>query len=211
MPREALLRSALALRVGRCLACALCACLLAFDGSWSAQEATPLTAILLKARAGLPDPDFDGSIVLTMNNLGPGPVGIIVNRPTPIAVSELFPELKRLARLRDKVYFGGPVDFGSVWYLFRAATPPAHAIQAFEGVCLSADRDLLIQLLGRDKPMEGLRIFMGHAGWAPGQLEVEIDRGDWTSARATADAIFNGKSEHPWSTHRARERSGSSS
>jgi putative AlgH/UPF0301 family transcriptional regulator len=46
--------------------------------------------------------------------------------------------------------------------------------------------------------MDGLRIFIGHSGWAPRQLEAEIARGDWTLERAKSDAIFNGKSEHPW-------------
>ncbi len=115
-----------------------------------------------------------------------------------LCISHLFPDLKRLVKLPNKVYFGGPVDFESVWFLFRAATPPEHAIQAFDGVYLSGDRKLLLRLLGRDKPMEGLRIFVGHAGWAPGQLETEIDRRDWTLKRAEADAIFSGKSEHPW-------------
>jgi putative transcriptional regulator len=110
----------------------------------------------------------------------------------------LFPDIERLAQVRDKVYFGGPVDFGSVWFLFRAATPPEHAIQACDGVYLSADRELLLQLLGRKKPMDSLRIFLGHAGWAPGQLEAEIERHDWTSKRAEMEAIFSRKSEYPW-------------
>jgi len=140
--------------------------------------------------------------VLAMNNLGPAPVGIIINRPMPIPVSRLFPDIKRLAQVPDKVYFGGPVDFGSVWFLFRAATPPEHAIKACEGVYLSADGRLLLQLLGRDKPMDGLRIFVGHSGWAPGQLEAEIDRRDWTLKGAEMEAIFSGKSEHPWPSTR---------
>lgn len=138
-----------------------------------------------------------------MNNLGPAPVGIIINRPMPIPVSQLLPDLKHLAQVRDKVYFGGPVSFGSVWFLFRAPKPPEHAIQACDGVYLSADRKLLLQLLGRDKPMDGLRIFVGHAGWAPGQLEAEIGHGDWTLKRADPEAIFNGKSEHPWPSSQA--------
>jgi putative transcriptional regulator len=143
-----------------------------------------------------------------MNNLGPAPVGIVINRPTPIPVSRLFPDFKRLAQVHDKVYFGGPVEFGSVWFLFRATKPPpAHAIEAFEGVYLSANRELLLQLLGRDKPMDGLRIFIGHAGWARGQLEAEIDRGDWTLERADSNAIFNGKSEHPWPATKVPKRS----
>jgi len=145
--------------------------------------------------------------MLVMNNLGPAPVGIIINRPTPIPVSGLFPDLKRLAQVHDKVYFGGPVDFESVWFLFRAATRPEHAIQAIDGVYLSADQQLLLQLLGRDKPMDSLRIFFGHAGWAPGQLEAEIDRRAWTLKRADTDAIFSGKSEHPWPSIQDPKRS----
>ena len=178
----------------------LCALLLLSGSSWPASGAATraLNAILIVARDHLPDPNFADSMVLVMNNLGPGPVGIIINRPMPIPVSRLFPDIERLAQVRDRVYFGGPVDFGSVWFLFRAATPPEHAIQACDGVYLSADRELLLQLLGRSKPMDSLRIFLGHAGWAPGQLEAEIERHDWTSRRAEMEAIFSGKSDHPW-------------
>ena len=183
----------------RCVAGGLCALLLSGSSRPASGAATkPLSAILIVARDELPDSNFGHAIVLVMNNLGPGPVGIIINRPMPIPVSRLFPEIERLAQVRDKVYFGGPVDFGSVWFLFHAAKLPEHAIQACDGVYLSADRKLLLQLLGRSKPMESLRIFLGHAGWAPGQLEAEIERHDWTPRRAEMAAIFSGKSEYPW-------------
>jgi len=201
-------------RSGFCLVCcvagALCALLLCeASAAASADGARPVTAILLIGRAELPDPDFADSVVLVMNNLGPAPAGIIVNRPTHVAVAELFPDLKRLTQLHDKVYFGGPVDFGSIWFLFRASAPPEHAVQAFDGVYLSADRDLLLKLLGRAKPMDGLRIFIGHAGWAPGQLEAEIDRGSWNLERADSGAIFGGKAEHPWPGSQHPERGAS--
>jgi putative transcriptional regulator len=188
------------LGLSRYVAGVLCGLLLLSGASRpkSAPDAKPLTAILLIARDELPDPNFADSILLVMNNLAPGPIGIIINRPTPVPVSHLFPDLKPLAQVRDKIYFGGPVDLASVWFLFRAAKPPAHAVHACDDVYLSADRALLLQLLGRSKPMDGLRIFLGHAGWAPGQLESEIERGDWTSKRAEMEAIFSGKSEHPW-------------
>jgi putative transcriptional regulator len=179
---------------------ALCALALLLLISWptSADDAKPLTAILLVARAELSDSDFADSIVLVMNNLGPAPVGVIINKPMQVPVSHLFPHLKRLAPLHDKVYFGGPVEFGSVWFLFRATRPPEHALQACDGVYLSANPELLLQLLGRDKPMDGLRIFIGHSGWGPGQLEAEIANGDWTLQRAESEGIFHGKSEHRW-------------
>jgi putative transcriptional regulator len=181
-------------------ASALCLLLLLFGMSWpsSADDAKSQTAILLVARGELDDPYFADSVVLVMNNLGPAPIGIVINRPTEIPVSHLFPDLKRLAQVHDKVYFGGPVDIGSVWFLFRAGKAPEHAVQAFAGICLSANRDLLRQLLGREKPMAGLRIFVGHSGWAPGQLEAEIARGAWSLERPEPDGIFNRKPEHPW-------------
>jgi len=179
---------------------ALCLFLLAFGVSWPAfaDDAKPPTAILIVAREELRDANFKDSVVLVMNNIGPGPAGLIVNRPTRITVSSLFPDVESLAKLDDKLYFGGPVEIESVSFLFRADTAPEHAIRVIDGVYLSANRDLLRKLLDRDKPMEDLRIFVGHSGWAPGQLEAEIARGDWTLAPAEADALFDPKSKHPW-------------
>ena len=184
---------------------ALCAFLLLFGMSWptSADNTKPLTTILLVARAELPDSNFKDSVVLVMNNIGPAPAGVIINRPMRIAVSRLFPDLERLAQLDDKLYFGGPVEIESVSFLFRADTPPEHATQVLDSVYFSTNRELLRKLLGRDKPMDSLRIFIGHSGWAPGQLEAEIARGDWTLAPAETDAIFGGKSEHPWPEQQA--------
>lgn len=184
----------------RDLARAFSGLLLLFTAAWaiSAEDPKRLNSILIVAREELPDSDFADAIVLVLNNLGPAPAGVIINKPMSVDVSQLFPDLKGLARVHDKVYYGGPVEFGTVWFLFRATKAPPRAIEACEGVYLSADRDLLMQLLGREKPMDGLRIFIGHSGWAPGQLETEIEDGDWTPKRAESDAIFKGKSEHPW-------------
>jgi len=188
-------------------AAAVCALLL-LAPSWPtcADESKSLTAILLVARAELTDSDFADSVVLVMNNLGPAPAGVIINRPTQVPVARLFPDLKRLKQVHDKVYFGGPVEFGSVWFLFRAASAPEHAIQACDGVYLSGNRELLLQLLARDKPMDGLRIFLGHSGWGPGQLEAEIARGDWTLAHANSETIFKSQSEHRWPTPQSQKR-----
>jgi len=169
----------------------------------AAPSTKPLTAILISARGDLTDPNFGDSIVLVMNNLGPAPIGLIVNRPTRVTVAHLFPDLKQLANLEDKVYFGGPVEIETVWFLVRAAKAPEHSVRTCDGVYLSADRTLLLRLLGRDKPMEGLRIFAGHAGWAPGQLQAEIAAGAWSLGRADATKIFDRKSEHPWPSSQA--------
>jgi putative transcriptional regulator len=177
-----------------------CALLVLACISWptSADEAKPMTTMLLVARAELPDPNFKDSIVLVMNHLGPAPAGVILNRPTPIPVSHVFPDLEPLSRLDDKVYFGGPVGLQLVSFLFRAEKRPEHAVEVGDGVYFSMDRDVLRELLARDKPMEGLRVFTGYAGWARGQLEAEIARGDWTLAPADAGKLFDSGPLRPW-------------
>jgi putative transcriptional regulator len=186
----------------RAAARAILASVVALGLAWSppvlAESKQPLNAILLIAREGLPDPSFRDSIVLVMNNVGAVPAGVVLNRPTNVEVALLFPDFKGLAQRHDKVYFGGPVDIDSLWFVFAADKAPEHAIRVLEGVYISGDGDLLHKLLDRDKPMDGLRIYAGHSVWAPGQLESEIGRGDWTLAPADKDAIFHGRSEHPW-------------
>ena len=168
--------------------------------SWaaSADNAKPLTAVLLVAQPEMLDPNFKDSVVLVMNNIAPAPAGVITNRPTSITVSSLFPDLKGLAQLDDKVYFGGPVEITTVSFLLRADAAPEDATEVLEGIYISTNQELLRKLLGRDKPLEGLRIFIGYSGWAPGQLEAELAHGAWTLAPAEASAIFDGKSERPW-------------
>jgi len=185
----------------RCvLARALCAVLLFASPAWpaAAEDAKPLTAIVLVARDELRDPNFADSVVLVMNHLGPAPVGLVINRPTDIPVSHLFPDLKRLAALPDKVYFGGPVELTSVWFLFRATRPPEHAVQAFGSIYLSTNRELLLQLLARDKPMDKLRIFIGHSGWGPGQLEAELEEPAWIVAAAEPEDVFAPDPDELW-------------
>ena len=172
--------------------------LLLVTATCAAAGTSAVTSIVIEARPGLPDSSFQDAVVLVMNNLGPAPAGLIVNRPTRVAVSKLFPDEPRYADLDDKLYFGGPVDPRSVSFVFRAAAPAEHAIEVLPGVFVSRDPDLLRTLLARPRPMEGLRIFLGYAGWGPGQLEAEIGRGDWKLAPADDAAIFGRRTEHPW-------------
>jgi len=164
----------------------------------AAGEATPRSAIVLTARAGLPDPNFERSIVLVTNNVASGPFGIILNRPTRATLGQLFPDIANMPLRDERVYFGGPVEIGVLSFLVRSPTPPEHAVKIVADVYLSRDSELLRTLLERGATRDTIRVFIGYAGWEPDQLENEMARGDWKGAPASADTIFAPKPEHPW-------------
>lgn len=171
----------------------------------AAGEATPRSAIVLTARDGLPDPNFESSIVLVANNVASGPFGIILNRPTRVTLGQLFPDIANMPLHDERVYFGGPVEIGALSFLVRSPTPPEHAVQIVADVYLSRDRDLLRTLLEHGATRDTVRVFIGYAGWEPDQLENEIGRGDWKGTPATADTIFAPGPEHPWPAPAAPE------
>jgi len=182
----------------RAAACALWAFAFSCAMADAGDESKPLTTLLMVARDELPDPNFKDAVVLVMNNIAPGPVGVITNRPTAVPLSRVFPDIERLKQHDGRVYFGGPVAMGVVSFLFRADKPPENATAVLDGVYFSMDNDLLHTLLERDKPLEGLRVFVGYSGWAPGQLQAEIAHGDWKLEAAEPDSLFEHRRELPW-------------
>jgi putative transcriptional regulator len=161
-------------------------------------DAQPMKSILLVARKNLPDPFFRDSVVLVTRSGGPAPVGVIVNHPTDVPLSRVFSDIERLRSRDETLFFGGPVLPEQLLVVFRAAVPPAAAIEVLEGVYMSLSRDLLRELLGRETPVEGLRVFAGHAGWAPGQLESEVARGDWHLVAADARMVLEMEPANLW-------------
>jgi len=180
----------------RSLACAL---LLAAFSALAADS----TAIFLVARKDMPDPFFHDSVVL-VTNATESPVGVIINKPLPLSLANALPDASSLQDRDDKLFFGGPVKTEDVVFVFRAKNEPENAMRLMEGIYVSGNRELLDSLLARKEPFEGLRIFAGHAGWSPGQLETEIQRGDWALAPADASAIFGTRPEELWPELRAR-------
>jgi len=173
----------------------LAACALpAFGGS----------SIFLVARADMPDPNFrDAVILLVRPDSGP-PVGVIVNRPTPIPIGGFFPEIDNIVRGDEKVHIGGPVQRQAVIFLFKADAKPEEAEEVLEGVYMASNRKLLHDILSGERKVDGLRVFLGYAGWGPEQLEDEIERGDWHVARSEARAIFDKPAGGLWPELHAR-------
>lgn len=173
--------------------------LLALSGASLAAESSPpaIESVLLVARDKLPDRNFRESVVLVAGGTA-APIGIILNKPTPARLSKTLKDPGRLKGNDGPLFFGGPVTPDEAVFLFRASGKPEDALEVSDGIYLSANHDVLERLLARERPLEGLRIFAGHAGWAPGQLEDEIRRGDWLLVATDPHALFDPRPEALW-------------
>lgn len=146
---------------------------------------------LLVASKNIKDPLFGESVVLLLNYDRRGALGLIVNKPTAIQISKILPESSRQPEKDDVVFIGGPVERDQIMLLIQTASPPEGAAHLFGNVYLSSSEEVLRRMHENPLPAERFRLFSGYAGWAPGQLEHEIARGDWSIMPATAELVFD--------------------
>ena len=154
-------------------------------------------SILLVAANAMQDPRFAQTVIVVTRHGRSPPIGVIVNRPTAATLGDLFPKLPE-AELKRPLQYGGPVATDQVTFLFRSARGSEDAIAVTPGVHLGRSGVTLRRLLRGEHPHDGLRVFVGYAGWAFGQLEREIERGDWFVLPVDEKAIFDHPSETLW-------------
>lgn len=161
--------------------------------------ASPEKGHFLVAARHLNDPRFRHSVILLLEHGAGGSKGVIVNRATPVSARQLLPDMAALAKRDDAMYFGGPVGFGEVLALVRATPAPPGSQNVVADVCYTESRQLVEELLAGGTPAARLHLMLGYAGWAPGQLQAELGRGDWLLTRASPDDIFRDDGARLWS------------
>ncbi len=150
----------------------------------------PASGVFLVATNEIRDPNFRETVVLVTQQQRGGPFGVIINRPLSRRLDEAFPEYETLKGKKDVIFFGGPVARQGLVFVVRSAQPPRRAIRVLKDVHITAEREEIDGLLKRPEPTKGLRVYAGHSGWAPGQLQNEINRGGWHIVPADAETVF---------------------
>ena len=156
---------------------------------------------MLIAMPVMGDPRFERSVIYMCAHSPEGAMGIIVNRP---AGSIDFPGLlvqldiiKKADQIKlpetaesMKVLKGGPVDTGRGFVLHSSDFFIKDAtLNIDEGICLTATVDILKAIAKGAGPKHAI-LALGYAGWAPGQLEIEIQHNGWLHCDADPDLIF---------------------
>jgi putative transcriptional regulator len=163
----------------------------------AAAPPTPRPGHLLVATLVIGDPNFDRSVVLLLDHDEAGSVGVVLNRPTALAVSIALPEWSELADEPAVLFEGGPVQANSILALGRAgAEEPVTGWAPLPGGLATVDLTLSPEAVGGD--VDALRLFSGYAGWGPGQLEGEVEGGAWWVFDAEPDDPFSADPGELW-------------
>lgn len=147
------------------------------------------------ASPALNDPNFARTVVLIAEHTEDGAMGLVLNRPTDSVVAEAVEELAGVVAPGEPVFVGGPVQEQSVMVLAEFDEPTLAAAVIIEDVgFLPADAQLG-DLEGRTRRA---RVFAGHAGWGPGQLDAELEDGAWIVGDPHADDVFSEDPDDLW-------------
>jgi len=152
----------------------------------------------LVASRGLVDPNFSESVVLVLEYDAKGALGLIVNRPTNVQLTDLLPEMEELKERTDIVYLGGPVSKNRIVLLMRTEQQLPDAGRIFADTYVSSSMETLKQAVSMSGEDGTFHAFVGYAGWGPGQLDQEVSRGDWHVSPAQEAIVFDRAPEEIW-------------
>jgi putative transcriptional regulator len=148
----------------------------------------------LIAMPQLQDSFFANSLVYLWRHSHEGALGIVVNQPLEIKISDIFEQLGlqdfRQLDAPQTVLAGGPVETDKGFVLHDAPGKWSSSIEISEGITITTSRDILQDIAQAEGPDHYL-IALGCAGWSPGQLEQEIINNVWLTCPARKQVLFS--------------------
>ncbi len=160
------------------------------------QQSVSVGSILV-AKEKLGDPNFAESVVLIVQyDEDEGTLGIVINRPSDVPLSQVFPHIKHATA--DPVYMGGPVGITAGQALLRLTAETDDATHILGDVYVTASKKLIEKSVASHATPAKFRLFLGYAGWAPGQLEAEIRLGAWSLLKGHSKIIFDDDPSTLW-------------
>ncbi|MFV0446332.1 MAG: YqgE/AlgH family protein [Planctomycetaceae bacterium] len=153
-----------------------------------------LRGCFLIAGCQLRDPNFFKTAVLMIEHGSDGAMGLVVNRPSSISISNALAGQIDLPEVDELVYAGGPVEPAALIILHSEPDLDPDEPAILPGLYVASSSEVferIVSSLNGEGDLLRYRIFSGCAGWAPGQLEGELARGDWFVLPASSDLVFH--------------------
>lgn len=157
---------------------------------------------LLVATPVIEEDAFRRAVVLLLQHDREGALGVVVSRPSPVAVDDVLPGWQALCGSPCVVFSGGPVQTDAAMCLARrrpdgpplgpAALQLVPSEPSLAVVDLDAEPEVVAAAVSR------ARIFAGYAGWAAEQLEEEVGSGAWWVLDALPEDAFSREPRRLW-------------
>ncbi|MGE5269534.1 MAG: YqgE/AlgH family protein [Thiohalocapsa sp.] len=166
------------------------------------QSGKALTGQLLVAMPQMTDPRFARSVVyICAHSEEEGAMGLVVNKLlAPLTMDELLTHLKLDPERCDPprpVHFGGPVEPGRGFVLHTPDYREEATLLVADEFAVTATLDIL-RAIGKGQGPRRNLLALGYAGWAPGQLDAEMQANGWLSVAADADLVFGEDPDGKW-------------
>jgi putative transcriptional regulator len=150
---------------------------------------------LLISSGGLKDPNFRHTVVLMGEHNSDGALGVVLNRALDVTVEQAFPPLGGLVPPGEPLFQGGPVQPRSPVLLAELEDAELADLPVFGSVGF-----LVGEVSANVRPyIRRARVYAGYSGWAPGQLEAEMDLNTWIIEPARVEDVFTDGPDLLWS------------
>ncbi len=156
---------------------------------------------MLVAMPQMSDPRFARSVIYLCAHSSEGAMGLVVNK---LIDSITFPDLLRQLNIDEasstdqiRIHFGGPVESGRGFVLHSDDYVQESTHVVNEDIALTSHIDVLRAIANDEGPRRSL-LALGYAGWAPGQLDAEIQANGWLHVDPDDDLIFGGDLDKKW-------------
>ena len=153
---------------------------------------------ILVADKKLRDPNFAQTVILLITYDEDGSVGLVLNHQSDVAISLLLPGVKGASGRKDPAFSGGPVDQKAVLALLRSSTKPDGAQHVSGDIYAVLNQDALEAALASGAGPNRFRLYVGYAGWGPGQLDAETEAGAWHVFNNDAATVFDSSPDSLW-------------
>ncbi|MFQ5784057.1 MAG: YqgE/AlgH family protein [Alphaproteobacteria bacterium] len=156
---------------------------------------------MLVAMPQMSDPRFERSVIYLCAHSSEGAMGLVVNK---LVDTITFPDLLQQLNIEVegdtepiRVHFGGPVESGRGFVLHSDDYVQESTLVINEGIALTATVDVLRAIAHGEGPRRSL-LALGYAGWAPGQLDAEVQANGWLQVPPDEDLIFGANLDNKW-------------
>jgi putative transcriptional regulator len=157
----------------------------------------PARGMILISEPFLLDYFFKRSVILLAEHNNEGTFGVIVNKPVKARFNDV---VKDFPVFNSKVYLGGPVQSDSLFFIHTAGNIVENSMEIIPGIYWGGEIDQIRELIGMDqiKPAQ-IRFFIGYSGWAPKQLDEELERNSWVVSQISVEDLLKTTPSMLWS------------